>query len=52
MEREKVGERMRKIRELKGFSLEDVMRHSGLDQETIAALENGRVSPSLANLTR
>jgi len=43
---------MRKIRELKGFSLEDVMRHSGLDQETIAALENGRVSPSLANLTR
>jgi transcriptional regulator with XRE-family HTH domain len=52
MKREKVAERMKKIRELKGFSLEDIVRHSGVDMETVTALEEGRISPSLANLTR
>ena len=49
---EKVGERMKKLRDLKGFSQEDVVRHSGLDEGTVAGLEEGRINPSLAHLIK
>lgn len=52
MRHEKVGERMKKLRELKDFSLDDVARHAGLDEETVAGLEGGAIMPSLAHLTR
>lgn len=52
MKREKVGERMRKLRELKSFSLGDVARHAGLEEGTLTQLEEGRITASLSHLIK
>jgi len=43
---------MKKLREMKGLSLSDVARHSGLDEGTVTGLETGAIMPSLAHLTK
>jgi len=47
-----VGERIRKLRELKGLSLDDVSQRTGLSEEVLRDIETDAVAPPLGTLTK
>ncbi len=47
-----VGERIRKLRELKGLSLGDVSQRTGISEETLQSIEADAVAPPLGTLTK
>lgn len=47
-----VGERIRKLRELKGLSLGDVSQRTGLSEEMLHSIETDAVAPPLGTLTK
>ncbi len=47
-----VGERIRKLRELKGLSLGDVSQRTGLSEEILRSIETDAVAPPLGTLTK
>ena len=47
-----VGERIRKLRELKGLSLGDVSQRTGISEETLKSIEADAVAPPLGTLTK
>jgi transcriptional regulator with XRE-family HTH domain len=44
------GERVRKLREKRGWAQEDLAAHSGLGRPFISNLENGRREPGLRSI--
>ncbi|MEJ5203566.1 MAG: cupin domain-containing protein [Anaerolineales bacterium] len=46
----KVGERIRKLRRERGFSLRALAKRSGLNVNTLSMVENGKTSPSVSTL--
>jgi transcriptional regulator with XRE-family HTH domain len=52
MSNETIGERVRKFREIKRLSLEDLAERSGLAEEFIIDVEEHRVKPPLGKLLR
>ncbi|MGD8776863.1 MAG: cupin domain-containing protein [Syntrophobacterales bacterium] len=47
-----VGERIRKLREHKGLSLDDVSQRTGLSEEMLESIEADSVAPPLGTLTK
>jgi ribosome-binding protein aMBF1 (putative translation factor) len=47
-----VGERIRKLRELKGLSLGDVSQRTDISEETLKSIETDAVAPPLGTLTK
>lgn len=47
-----VGEKVRRVRESKGLTLKDVSQRTDLDIETLAAIEQGTLSPPLGVIIR
>ena len=47
-----VGERVKKVRESRGLSLEDVCRRTDLDPETLKGIEDGTIDPPLGQIIR
>lgn len=47
-----VGERIRKLRELKGLSLADVSQRTGISEEMLQSIEADAVAPPLGTLTK
>jgi transcriptional regulator with XRE-family HTH domain len=47
-----VGERIQKLRELKGLSLADVSQRTGLSEEVLRGIETDAVAPPLGTLTK
>ncbi len=47
-----VGERIRKLRELKGLSLDDVSQRTGLQTKMLQSIETDAVAPPLGTLTK
>lgn len=47
-----VGERIRKLRELKGLSLDDVSQRTGISEEMLESIEADAVAPPLGTLTK
>jgi transcriptional regulator with XRE-family HTH domain len=47
-----VGERIRKLRELKGLSLGDVSQRTGLSEEMLQSIETDAIAPPLGTLTK
>jgi ribosome-binding protein aMBF1 (putative translation factor) len=47
-----VGQRVRKVREEKGLTLEDIAQRTGLDPEYLDRIETEQVSPPLGTLIR
>jgi transcriptional regulator with XRE-family HTH domain len=47
-----VGERVRRVREAKGLTPQDVCQRTGLDPETLASIEQGTFSPPLGVIIR
>ncbi len=47
-----VGERIRKLRELKGLSLDDVYQRTGISEEMLESIEADAVAPPLGTLTK
>lgn len=47
-----MGERLKALREEKGYSQRELARRSGLTHTTVSAIENGRIDPSLGTLKR
>ena len=47
-----VGERIRKLRQLKGLSLDDVSLRTGLSKEMLQSIETDAVAPPLGTLTK
>jgi len=52
MSSETIGERVRKFREIKRLSQDDLARRAGLDLEFIADVEENRAAPPLGKLLR
>ncbi|MCU1616468.1 MAG: hypothetical protein JWO98_4008 [Frankiales bacterium] len=51
-EREQLGQRVRQLRQAKGLSARDLAARSGLTQTYISRLENAKLSPTVATLSR
>lgn len=47
-----LGERIRKIRKIKGLSILDIKEKTGLSKSTISDLENGKSSPTTETLQK
>ncbi len=47
-----IGEKIRRIRQSKGLTLEDISRRTGLSKALISRIENEHVSPPIATLLR
>lgn len=47
-----LGERIRKIRKMKGLSILDIKEKTGLSKSTISDLENGKSSPTTETLQK
>ena len=47
-----VGERIKKLRELKGLSLEDVSQRTGISEEMLESIEADATAPPLGTLTK
>jgi transcriptional regulator with XRE-family HTH domain len=47
-----VGERVRRVRESRGLSLQDVCQRTGLDPTTLTSIEQGTVAPPLGVIIR
>ena len=47
-----VGERVRDVRERRGLSLQDIARRTGIREETLAAIEGGRMAPPLGTIIK
>src|SRR2546426_12758216 len=47
-----LGDRVKALREEKGYSLRELARRAGLTHTTIGAIEAGRIDPSLGTLKR
>lgn len=47
-----VGERIKKLRELKGLSLRDVSQRSGISEEMLESIEADAIAPPLGTLTK
>lgn len=47
-----IGERLKVLRQEKGFSQRELARRAGLTHTTISAIEGGRIDPSLGTLKR
>lgn len=47
-----LGEKIRKIRKMKGFSILDLKEKTGLSKSTISDLENGKSSPTAETLQK
>ena len=47
-----IGEKIRKIRESKGLSLEEVAEKTGFSKEFLEKIENGEVSPPLCTIVK
>lgn len=45
-----VGQRLRDLRTLRGYSLRALAEHSGLNVNTLSMIENGKTSPSVGTL--
>lgn len=50
MTNEELGENIRKIRDLKGFSQQNLADEIGTDQKTISRIEKGSLSPKFETL--
>lgn len=50
MTNEELGENIRKIRDLKGFSQQNLADAIGVDQKTISRIEKGALSPKFETL--
>jgi transcriptional regulator with XRE-family HTH domain len=48
----RVGERVKKVRESKGLTIEDVCRRTDLDPETLLSIEQGLIDPPLGQIIR
>ena len=51
-EREQLGRRVRQLRQAKGLSARELAARSGLTSTYISRLENARLSPTVATLSR
>ncbi len=47
-----IGEKIRKLRKLKGLTLKELSRNVGVTPSFLSQLENGKVAPSLSTLKR
>jgi len=54
MDRERgyLGERIRKAREMRGLTLEDISSRTGIDVDTLKRMESGEMTPPLGQLIR
>ncbi len=54
MDRERgyLGERIRKAREMRGLTLEDISNRTGIDVDTLKRMESGEMTPPLGQLIR
>lgn len=52
MTNQELGENIRKIRELKGFSQQNLADETGVDQKTISRIEKGTLSPKFDLLVK
>lgn len=50
MTNEELGENIRKIRDLKGFTQQNLADEIGMDQKTISRIEKGTLSPKFETL--
>lgn len=51
-ERGSLGERIRKAREMRGLTLEDISSRTGIDVDTLKRIESGKMTPPLGQLIR
>ena len=51
-ERGYLGERIRKAREMRGLTLEDISSRTGIDVDTLKRMESGKMTPPLGQLIR
>jgi len=51
-ERGSLGERIRKAREMRGLTLEDISSRTGIDVDTLKRMESGKMTPPLGQLIR
>lgn len=47
-----LGNKIRELREQKGFSLEHMVKVTGFDRETINSIEEGQLQPQLGTIIR
>ncbi|MCF8061868.1 MAG: XRE family transcriptional regulator [Deltaproteobacteria bacterium] len=47
-----VGERVRVVRERRGLSLQDIARRTGIQEQTLASIEDGRIAPPLGTIIK
>jgi putative transcriptional regulator len=47
---EKMSERLRNLREEKGWSQQELGNRAGIDRKTVNRIENGHFSPSITTL--
>ncbi|HTO37195.1 MAG TPA: helix-turn-helix transcriptional regulator [Brumimicrobium sp.] len=52
MTNQELGENIRKIRELKGFSQQNLADEIGVDQKTVSRIEKGTLSPKFELLVK
>jgi transcriptional regulator with XRE-family HTH domain len=51
-EKESLGDRIRRIREGRGFTARDLSSRTGIDVDTLGRIESGKVMPALGQLVR
>lgn len=50
--KESVGDRIRRVREMRGLTVKDLSSRTGIDIDTLARVESGKLIPALGQLVR